>query len=277
MRSYFFGFIQVFLICLSNSLPSYGQDAQYIIDNYIKALGGNEKLESLSRIEYNYSGYYLNTPLELKIVYEEPNLTSTTIISNGITISQRFFDGDLGYGIENGISTPMSGPELENYRYNSIFLWFLNYQAHGIKLRFLQTINYDFQQFYQVEKSLPHGEISYLYFNTETGLLAQEVASDNSYEMYSNYQFYEGYTIPINIHYVDVSGELSATLTNVYFSYKNAQPNSETLPVLRTENESNLPIQETVKVVNSSSASNDYSKKVGTGKKTGPRDWKFGL
>ncbi|MEM9390485.1 MAG: caspase domain-containing protein [Bacteroidota bacterium] len=210
--------ITFYILMLFFVLDSQAQTAEGIIDNYLNKIGGIEQLRQLRKISFSLAGNYSGTPIQVYVESAYPNSSKLAIYMGGQELAVTEFNGTSGYTKMQGVRTPMSPDEIETQKFNSLFLTELYYRDHGFQMNYIGRIQntYNYQYYHQIEKVYPNGESTYTYYSVETGLLAQEVASDGSYTNYSDYRSYQGYLFPYGLEIVDVNGGLiQATVTQI--------------------------------------------------------------
>jgi len=90
-----------------------GMTAATVIDNYVKAIGGAEKVSAVKTMKFTYKASIQGNELELTRKIAAPNKESNTITFGGQVFQQQVFDGEKGYAIQQGKKTDLAGKELE--------------------------------------------------------------------------------------------------------------------------------------------------------------------
>ena len=189
--------------------PDYSVDdsvsATSIINNYINAIGGLDKLNSVTSIEETYSADIMGNPFDLYTLKSNKNQSVTTISVMGqsqkIVVNQ-----SSGFMEVMGQKMEITGAELE--------------EAIASAALFTET-NLDYSTIELIGKSEVNGEASYeikvsdsksLFYSIETGLKLKEVQTQEvegnsivTENYYSNYQDVEGILFPMSINLVTPS------------------------------------------------------------------------
>jgi predicted Zn-dependent peptidase len=90
-----------------------GLTTQMVIDNYIKAIGGAEKVAGVKTMKFTYKASIQGQQLELTRKIAAPNKESNVITFGGQVFQQQVFDGEKGYAVQQGRKTDLAGKELE--------------------------------------------------------------------------------------------------------------------------------------------------------------------
>lgn len=90
-----------------------GVTTETVIDNYIKAIGGKDKVASVQSMVMIYNASIQGSQLELTRKIAAPNKESNVVKFGGQVFQQQVFDGEKGYAIQQGRRTDLAGKELE--------------------------------------------------------------------------------------------------------------------------------------------------------------------
>ena len=125
----------------ANSVPAQATDvsAQSVIDNYINALGGKTKLESVKTLLTEGTTSMMGMELATTVKQMYPNKQHSEMIIMGQKIITNF-DGKKGYVDQMGQRTDFSAEDIEEYSKNQMFDA-LALDATKIKSVELQTID----------------------------------------------------------------------------------------------------------------------------------------
>ncbi|TRX62526.1 caspase family protein [Fulvivirga sp. M361] len=215
MRKFIPGTIVLLIVAFTVSAQVTADD---VIDNYLEKIGGKSQLRQLRKLSYVLNGYSSGTPIQMQYETAYPNLSKLAIYSNNQEIARSEFDGRQGFNSAMGTNTPMTYEELETNKYANLFLLELYYKEHGIQMNYIGQIQnpYDYQYYHQIEKVLPNGVSSYVYYNVTTGLLAQEMMADGSYTNFSDYRNYQGFLFPHSLELIYTNGvEIQASVSTI--------------------------------------------------------------
>lgn len=180
-----------------------GVTAQSVINDYIKAVGGETKLKAVNTVLTNADVTIVGAPISPKAVIKAmaPNKISMEMVAEGMgTLMKRKFDGANGYQEQMGRKVPMSEKEVDKQKSTKGLFPELYYNASNISLESLTDI--DNVSVYKI-KVIEGDDISYRFYNTETGLLVQSESTSEqagqsmtTIENVSNYKSIDGVKIP---------------------------------------------------------------------------------
>ncbi|MGD1960222.1 MAG: caspase domain-containing protein [Fulvivirga sp.] len=231
-----------YILALFFVLDSQAQTAESIINNYLSKIGGTEQLRQLRKVSYSLTGNYSGTPIQMQFEASYPNTSKLAIYVGGQEFAVSEFTGTSGYNRVQGVTTQLTPLEVQNQKFNNIFLTELYYRDHGIQMNYIGQIqnSYNYQYYYQIQKVYPNGQSTYTYYSVETGLLAQEVSADGSYTNYNDYRPYQGYLFPYGLEIVYATGDqIQATVTQINLEKEQTSfvPANASSNTLRTNDE----------------------------------------
>jgi len=90
-----------------------------IIQNYLTAIGGKEKAESIKTVITNASAEVQGMKLEGKIILTSKNQSSTVMTMMGMEVNKQVFDGEKGYVSAQGQRQDFGEDEIEANKLNS--------------------------------------------------------------------------------------------------------------------------------------------------------------
>ena len=191
----------------SDTKPNYdvelpeGLSAQQILENYIQAIGGKDKLgnvESYSLLaEAEMQGMKLN--LEVKKTSKEQFMQDLKVMGN--SMSKQVLDGDKGYMIMRGQRMDMGEDELKKVKEESVLFPELNSLGTNVVLDGIEVINE--KKAYKITIS----DEKTSYFDIENGLKVQDVINVeaqgqklNTTIFYSDYKEVSGIKFPFKMN-----------------------------------------------------------------------------
>ena len=181
------------------ALPE-GVNVNTVLNKYIETIGGKEKLESVASLammaEGEMQGMKLN--LELKKTSKDQFMQDIKVMGNSMT--KQVLNGNQGYIIMQGQRKEMSDEEIKKVKDESMLFPELRYLDSDVSLESIEDI--DGKKAYKIKVS----EERYMFYEVETGLLAQVVTSTEmggqtmtSTISYSDYQEISGIQFPFTI------------------------------------------------------------------------------
>lgn len=84
-----------------------------VIENYIKAIGGKDKVNAVKSVMFSASGKIQGIDLTYTSKAAAPNKFSDVVTGMGQTLSKQVFDGTKGYAEQQGRRKDLEGKELE--------------------------------------------------------------------------------------------------------------------------------------------------------------------
>jgi zinc protease len=152
-----------------NTVPT-DMTAQNVIDNYIEAIGGKSKLESVKSIKQLGEMEMQGQKIITEISQKAPNKFLNETKMNGMLIQKQVFDGEKGY--MNGMQgeKEITGDELEELKYQATFNAELKYEKLGYKLDLVGSEEVEGANAYKIKVTSPAGDISFDYYDADSGL-----------------------------------------------------------------------------------------------------------
>jgi len=189
--------------------PDYSVDetltAGSIIDNYIDAIGGLDKLNSVTSIEETYVADVMGSPFELYSLKSNKNQSLTTI--NVMGQSQKIVvNQSSGFMEVMGQKMEITGAELEEAISGTALFTETNLDYSTIEL--VGKTEVDDEAAYEIKVS----DSKSLFYSIETGLKLKEVTTQEvegnsmiTENFYNNYEEVEGILFPMSINLVTPS------------------------------------------------------------------------
>ena len=186
--------------------PDYSVDetltAGSIIDNYIDAIGGLDKLNSVTSIEETYVADVMGSPFELYSLKSNKNQSLTTI--NVMGQSQKIVvNQSSGFMEVMGQKIEITGTELEEAISNAALFTETNLDYSTIEL--VGKTEVDDEAAYEIKVS----DSKSLFYSIKTGLKLKEVTTQEvegnsmiTENFYNNYEEVEGILFPMSINLV---------------------------------------------------------------------------
>tara|TARA_B100000214_G_scaffold342074_1_gene289613 strand:- start:634 stop:2742 length:2109 start_codon:yes stop_codon:yes gene_type:complete len=155
--------------------PNYSIDSNItiedVINNYINAIGGKEKLSEITSIEMRATTNIQGTVLEMYSVKNNQNQSMMEMSAMGMTVVKNVFNKYQGYNEVNGQKIPLSEVELEQAIINSALFSELNYDFSLVELIGTSVVNDE--EVYEVKIT----DNKTAFYSVETGLKLKEVDS----------------------------------------------------------------------------------------------------
>jgi zinc protease len=199
-----------------------GITAESVINGYINAIGGQEKLDAVKDMSIIMSASISGMPMEAqaKTLKKRPNLflTEMTVVGFG-TVQKVVFDGKKGETSGMQGSQVLEGEELEEIKSQGAFFGEAEYLSNGYKLTLVAINMVDGEKAYTLEVD-KNGDLSTEYYSVETGLKLLEEATVEGpqgemtvSQKYSDYRSVDGVLIPYQINISQGPQQISMTTT----------------------------------------------------------------
>ena len=176
-----------------------GMTADMVIEDYIRAIGGREKLAAVNDLTMEMSLSVMGQQATVKTYQKEPGLLLSETIMGGMTLSKQIFDGE-----KIVVTSPMGkqefseGPMLKQAQMQAIAFPELNYEELGMEFNLMGAETLDGRQVYRMEYTTPAGDKSYDYYCMETGLKLQ-TRSEQVTVIYGDYREVDGILFPFSM------------------------------------------------------------------------------
>ena len=189
--------------------PDYSVDetltAGSIIDNYIDAIGGLDKLNSVTSIEETYVADVMGNPFEVYSLKSNKNQSLNTISVMG-TSQKIVVNQSSGFMEVMGQKIEITGTELEEAISNAALFTETNLDYSTIEL--VGKTEVDDEAAYEIKVS----DSKSLFYSIKTGLKLKEVTTQEvegnsiiTENFYNNYEEVEGILFPMSINLVTPS------------------------------------------------------------------------
>ena len=181
-----------------------GTTAKSVLQDYIKAIGGAEKIKSITSSTSIYSLAMQGMNLKVTNLFATPNKTSTSIEMEGRGVMQQMiFDGTSAFMKAQGQVIPLPEDQAKNAAIESYFIPELYYTKNGVKTELKGAKTVEGKSAYHIEANYPGGKILNLFYDMETGLKLKSSSTDKtpqgefeSSDVYGDYKAVNGVLIP---------------------------------------------------------------------------------
>lgn len=147
--------------------------AEQIIENYINAIGGREKLSAVIDRTTELSGKVQGIDVKMTVYQKTPDLLRQDI-SAGPMNQEIIFNGTEGVMKAAGQDLKITGAELEKLRYEASINLLLKLDDYGIKVKLTGKSDVDSLECYTLEMLFPGGTKWIQYYDKKTGLKLKE-------------------------------------------------------------------------------------------------------
>jgi len=215
--------------------PDYSVDetltAGSIIDNYIDAIGGLDKLNSVTSIEETYVADVMGNPFEVYSLKSNKNQSLNTISVMG-TSQKIVVNQSSGFMEVMGQKIEITGTELEEAISNAALFTETNLDYSTIEL--VGKTEVDDEAAYEIKVS----DSKSLFYSIKTGLKLKEVTTQEvegnsmiTENFYNNYEEVEGILFPMSINLVTpampIPGGLFLNATSIMLNVETSDSDFE--------------------------------------------------
>ena len=206
---------------MTKPLPP-GLTPEKVVEDYLQAIGGREKLEALRDVEVDMKMSMQGMTIDARTYQKAPDKFRMTISMGGNILNDQKFDGTTGKMSGMQGEQVLEGKQLENLKAQSQFMRELKYQELGYKLELKSIEMVNGRETYRIEVFHPWSGTGYDYYDRETGLRLREdkveVTPDGEMVQIthlSDYKEVDGILYP---HKMDLSigpQQITATVENI--------------------------------------------------------------
>ncbi len=176
-----------------------GVTVETIINDYVKAIGGKEKVDAVNTVKQVMEAEVQGQKLKMTVKTKKPNKESMEIEMMGMVMQRGAFNGETGYNEARGQKMPLTDEEIEEKKKEILPFSELGLLDSG---ELLGVEMVDGVSCYVIKD----GD-SKIYFNTENGLMIQKVDSQTDGEgnvtsqrlEFSDYQEVDGVLFPFQM------------------------------------------------------------------------------
>ena len=182
-----------------------GLTAIDVIDNYLEAIGGKEKISVLEDRTTIMHGKIMEQNLSLVIKQKAPNKLKQ-IISSGEMQQTILFDGKKGIMIIGNEKNELDDKALEKLKLEAAMNFLLNPEAYGVLLELKGIETVDSTLCYKIVLTTENGTNWIQFYATDSGLKVKEIkeieTTQGSFQQetyYGDYNEVEGLKFPFTI------------------------------------------------------------------------------
>jgi len=220
--------VETFPPSLDRDVPD-SINVNYVIDRYISAIGGEQKLKEVKKLLQWWVVDINNTKLYVKNKYMLPNKRLSTYSNKDVIVLKTVFNGEYGYVEKSGTITEITGNDyLELSMEKSIFP-VMHYRDLGYVLTLESQIPLKGEECYKVRVEAPYGQESLLYFRIEDGLLVRKEIINNrtgkvsNFTNYTDFKTFDDIVFPYTTETLIGGKKTIMTLTQVKINDENVR------------------------------------------------------
>ncbi|MBN2571268.1 MAG: insulinase family protein [Ignavibacteriales bacterium] len=175
-----------------------GVTVETVLDKYINAIGGKEKMLSVEDVTIKMTAETQGMKITITNYSKIDNKALILVDIGGMGTIKTSFDGIAGKMSGMGQEKIFSGAELEYYNIKNRFDILFEYEKYGVKNELLGIENVSGVDAYKVVTTYPGDFKETVYFNCDTGLKIKEITSESEVK-YDDYQEVNGIKYPHKI------------------------------------------------------------------------------
>ncbi len=176
-----------------------GYTAETVIENYIEAIGGRERLESIEDMVQEHTARTMGMEIQIKIYQKNPHYYLQKMEMGGMTLTQQLFDGEKAVVVSQmGRQEFTEGAEFDALKSQAVINMEMEYGNYGIEKELLGIETVGGQRAYKLEVNYPGDTQAFDYYCTDTGLKIKTVNPQGS-TTFSDYREVEGVLVPHNM------------------------------------------------------------------------------
>jgi predicted Zn-dependent peptidase len=183
-----------------------GMTAKKVIENYIEAIGGAEKLKQVTDQKLKMSTEMQGMTIEMESIQKAPDKVLITVSMGGNILQKQVFDGERGMATAMGQSTELTGKQLDEMRLQAKIFPELDYANGEYQLELMEVEDVDGKPAYKVQVTNPAGTATIEFYDVATGLKVLTVSTQETQmgpmtvsASYGDYQDVEGVKIPFSL------------------------------------------------------------------------------
>ena len=159
-----------------SALPE-GLTGSTVIDNYIKALGGEDNLSKIKDLKMVMNASIQGNDIEIVQTSKSPDKLTREIKMGTMVIQKEVYNGNNGVMFQQGQKLPVTEEAKKDFFFKSALVPEIEYQKRNLptKLKGVEII--EGAEVYVVDVTLPSGTVTTLYYDTTTGLKVKEASN----------------------------------------------------------------------------------------------------
>ncbi len=179
---------------------------EMVIDKYLTAIGGKDKLNAVRTMSYTYETKMQGMKVQINFKMETPNKLYQETVVMGQVYGKMVFNGNTGYMEQMGAKKDLPQDQVESLKKRQSLFEELTLLKSGKTLKVEAIVPVKGSETYKLAID-DDGKVSYKYFDTKSGLLVKEEKSEkgpDGKEMlvpteYSDYKAVDGVLMPFKV------------------------------------------------------------------------------
>tara|TARA_R110001583_G_scaffold16737_1_gene68435 strand:+ start:9779 stop:11842 length:2064 start_codon:yes stop_codon:yes gene_type:complete len=200
-----------------NAIPE-GLTANAVVENYINAIGGREKLESIKNM--SVKGEMKMGPMSINVeqAYKNNEKFAMSMVMNGQVMQAIKYNGTSAKVVAQGRENVANAEQLKGFKMQAHMFAELNLEELGFTVKIAGSEMIEGKKAYKLEIVGTDGTTKYDYYCATTGLKLKTVAQENGMSitmLYSDYKEVEGMKFPFSTITKMGPQEMPLTITSL--------------------------------------------------------------
>ncbi len=187
----------------AGSVVPEGMAGADVIDKYIEALGGEDKLKAVEDMMMKMTTTVQGAQLVIERKHKEPGKMAMVVSMNGNVMNETRFDGEKGFVSQMGQKKKIEGEQAEGLKEQAVLFPELNYESKGYELELKGVEAVNGEDAYKLIVTDENGDKTTEFYSVDTGLKLKEVSKQEGPQgektvtnEYSDYREVNGVMIP---------------------------------------------------------------------------------
>jgi len=200
-----------------NAIPE-GLTANMVIDTYIKAIGGREKLESIK--DMSVKGEMKMGPMSINVeqAYKANKMFAMSMVMNGQVLQAIKYNGTSAKVMAQGKENQANAEQLKGFKMQAQMFAELDLEGLGFSSKLVGTEKVDGKKTFKLEVVGVDGVTKYDFYCASTGLKLKTVAQQNGMAvtmLYDDYKDVDGLKFPFSTLTKMGPQEMPLTITSL--------------------------------------------------------------
>jgi len=197
-----------------------GITAATVIDNYINAIGGKEKISKITSVSTWAKASIQGNEIIITTHAALPNKFYMEMGTPDMTFQTQVFNGEKGYMMAMGNKTEITGERLEQLKFDATLFNEMKYQELGAVAELLGVAKADNADVYVIKVTPKSGLVFFDYYDIKTGFKVMSETRIESPEgkftmitKYSDYKALKGVYFPYKVVQEIAAQTIESTIT----------------------------------------------------------------
>jgi len=162
-----------------------------ILEGYLEAIGGREKLESVNDLTMNMSTEFNGMKMETEVKKKAPGKLQSVVFVNGSPMATQIYNGESGSISQGGQTMQAEGPMLDQLKASAPLFIEKEYVERGYKLEVGGIEDVDGKKAYKLLVTDPGGNQFTEFYEVDSKLKIRSVAEINGQVATTEYRDYK--------------------------------------------------------------------------------------